>query len=75
MQPPGPTLPAGRWPSSSAGITGGGKQTPSSAGALLQLAAAEGVKLHVARDDLTRADRCPVLWLSPSLFLLLQPAS
>lgn len=59
MQPPSPTLPASPWPGSSAGITGGGKQTPGSAGALLQLAVAEGVKLNVARDDLARAGHHP----------------
>lgn len=59
MQPPSPTLPASPWPGSSAGITGGGKQTPSSTDALLQLAVAEGVKLNAARDDLARADYRP----------------
>lgn len=59
MQPPSPTLPASPWPGSSAGITGGGKQTPGSADALLQLAVAEGVKLNVARDDLARAGHRP----------------
>lgn len=50
VQPPSPTLPANPWPASSAGITGGGEQTQIRAGALLQLAVAEGVKLNVARQ-------------------------
>lgn len=60
MQPPSPTLPASPWPGSSTGITGGGKEPRSSAGAPLQLAVAEGVQLNVARDGLARADNPPV---------------
>lgn len=50
------TQPDSPWPGSSVGGAGGAEQALSSAGALLQLAAAEGVKLDVARDALARAD-------------------
>lgn len=56
-QPSGLPLPASPWPGSSAG-----EQVAESrlraAGALLQLAVVEGVKLDVARDDLARAAWC-----------------
>lgn len=57
MQLPRPTLPAGPWPGSSIGRAGAGKQTESTAGALLQLAVAKGVELDVPRDGLARADQ------------------